>query len=75
MSTSSHSDPLIRALARLPVVQPNADRSEAVRVRARAMFEARTGSVPLASLEPAAVGMACAAYGWQLAKLAALLAR
>lgn len=75
MSAFTGSDPLIRALAQLPAVQPNAGRAEAVRGRCRAVLEGQSATTPLASLEPVAVGVACAVYGWQLARLASLLAR
>jgi hypothetical protein len=68
------SDPLLTAIAALPVVPPDAGRSDAIRTRCRATLESgRTnGESPL--LEPAAA-VACAAYALQLARLALLLSR
>lgn len=61
-------DPLIRALASLPVVDQDAASQRQVRARCRALVE-RAPQQPAVPLEPAAVGTICAMYAWQIARI------
>jgi hypothetical protein len=65
---------LLDAIASLPVVQAHAGRTEAIRRQSRAALECGHTSAGFPELEPA-VGVACAAYALQLARLALLLSR
>jgi hypothetical protein len=74
MTELDRADPLLQALAALPVVSPEAAHADRVRQRCRATLE-RTPVEPLAVLEPAVLSVTCATYAWQLAKAALLLSR
>lgn len=74
MNEALRSDPLLDAIASLPVVQAHAGRTEAVRAQCRAALECGHTSSGFPMLESAA-GLACAAYALQLARLALLLSR
>ena len=71
MSLVPHPDRLIEVLASLPTVEPDVSHADAIRARCRLAFESREAD-PFPALEPA-VGVACAAYAVQLARLALLL--
>ncbi len=68
MTSSVHDDPLLRALAALPEVEPDPARSERVRARCRARLNHR-GAPPIARVEPAGGGTAWATYAWHLLRL------
>lgn len=74
MNAAQLSDPLMNALASLPVVEPDAAGSDAIRSRCRAALQAHGSQDPVRHLEPAAAGLACV-YAWQVAKVALLLVR
>ena len=74
MSSLIQPDTLMQSLCSLPVVAPDANRAEARRVRCRQALESSDAVRDVRWLEPA-VGVACAAYALQLARIAILLAR
>ncbi len=74
MSDVHPSDPLMKALAALPAVEPDAARSAAIRSRCHTALEAPGSEDRARHLDRAAAGIAFA-YAWQVAKLALLLVR
>ena len=70
MSALHQEDPLFKAIAGLPRVEPTAQHAEHVRGRCRAVLEEPATGFPVA-LEPATVGMVCGVYAWQIATIAA----
>ena len=69
MSPIHPEDPLIKTIAGLPAVEPNAQHVERVRGRCRAALERPATVIPVA-LEPATVGTICGLYAWQVLKIA-----
>ena len=67
MSQSHHDDPLIQALSRLPRVEPDAAHADALRDRCRMALEHPPQPMNV-TLEPAAVGTACAIYMWAVVR-------
>ena len=65
MSASHPEDPLFKAIAALPPVEPSAEHAERVRSRCRAALHNPSKALPVA-LEPATVGTVCGAYAWQI---------
>ena len=74
MNGSNTADPLVRALAELPVVEQDTKRADSLRQRCRAALE-QPPAEPLPVLEPAVLSVTCATYAWHLAKAALLLSR
>jgi hypothetical protein len=68
VSAIHREDPLFKAIAGLPPVEPNAQHAEHVRERCRAALEQPPKPLPIA-LEPATVGAVCGAYAWQIVKI------
>ena len=71
MNPLSHDDPVMRALATLPAVLPDADHARQLRARCRAALERPPRQMP-ATVEPAAVGAVCAVcavYAWQIVRI------
>ena len=68
MSSSRHEDALMRALAMLPPVVPNATHADRLRARCRARLE-RPPHHLSADLESKTVGALSAMYAWQLLQL------
>lgn len=69
MSAIHSEDPLFKAIAGLPRVEPSAQYAERVRGRCRAAMEEPAKLVPVA-FEPATVGAVCGVYAWKIAKIA-----
>lgn len=68
MSANYREDPLLKAIAGLPQVEPNAQHAEHLRDRYRAALEQPPKPLPIA-LEPATVGAVCGVYAWQIVKI------
>lgn len=69
MSAIHFEDPLFKAIADLPRVEPTVRHTE--RVRGRCRTELQQPQKPLAVVfEPATVGTVCGVYAWQIATTA-----
>ena len=69
MSAVHSDDPLFKAIAGLPAVEPTVQHADRVRGRARAALCQPDVAWPSA-FEPATVGVICALYAWQVARIA-----
>lgn len=69
MSAIHSEDPLFKAIADLPRVEPTAEHAERVRRRCRTALQQPQKRLPVA-FEPATVGTVCGVYAWQIATIA-----
>jgi hypothetical protein len=69
VSANHADDPLFKAIAGLPRVEPTGQHGERVRGRCRVALQQPARLVPVA-FEPATVGTVCGVYAWQIATIA-----
>lgn len=62
MTIDEHTDPLLRAISRLPAVKPDEQRAERLRARCRARLIRRAPDNQTPGLGPALVAGVCLAY-------------